>query len=79
MAAEPPPKGELTLVIGPPAAAAAPDADTVDRLLTDALSDGSPRAAATTVAQALGLPRRPLYARAIALSLGRTGPDKGDA
>ncbi|MDG4592037.1 MAG: 16S rRNA (cytidine(1402)-2'-O)-methyltransferase [Defluviicoccus sp.] len=67
VAAGPPPKGEVTLVIGPAAAAAAPDPADIDRMLSEALVGSSPRAAATAVAQALDLPRRPLYARAIAL------------
>ena len=79
VAGEPAPKGELTLVIGPPAAAAAPDPDAVDRMLSKALTDSSPRAAATALADALGLPRRPLYARAIALSRGRGPADEGEA
>jgi 16S rRNA (cytidine1402-2'-O)-methyltransferase len=60
------PKGEVVIVIGPPAdvAAAPEDADTA---LTDALARLSPADAAREVADALGLPRRDLYRRALAL------------
>ena len=75
VAAGPPPKGEVTLVIGP-AAAAVPDPAAIDRMLAEALVGSSPRAAATAVALALGVPRRPLYARAIALDRGSAAPVK---
>jgi 16S rRNA (cytidine1402-2'-O)-methyltransferase len=77
-AAGPPPKGELTLVIGFAAAAAATDQAAIDRMLAEALVDSSPRAAATAVALSLGLPRRPLYARANALHRGSAAPAEGD-
>ncbi len=66
------PKGEVTLVIAPPAASPARDADddapAVDRLLLEALAGASARDAAHAVAAATGLPRRRLYARALALA-----------
>jgi len=62
-----PPKGEVTLVVGPPAAPPPVGDDEADRLLQEALCCASPRDAAASVAQATGLPRRILYARAIAL------------
>jgi 16S rRNA (cytidine1402-2'-O)-methyltransferase len=64
------PKGEVTLVIAPPAdaAAAVDDEAAVDRLLVQALAVVSPRDAAQEVAAATGLPRRGLYARALALA-----------
>ncbi|MGF1641411.1 MAG: 16S rRNA (cytidine(1402)-2'-O)-methyltransferase [Rhodospirillales bacterium] len=63
----PAPKGEVTVVVAPPAApAAATDAE-IDRRLAAALIEGSVRAAAEAVAAATGLPRRRLYARALAL------------
>ncbi len=61
------PKGEVTLVVGPRPPAPPVGDDEADRLLLDALRDASPRDAAASVAQATGLPRRILYARAIAL------------
>ncbi len=63
---EPPPKGELVVVIGPPEAAAAPVS--MDALLAEALGRMSVRDAADTVAAATGQPRRVVYARALALA-----------
>jgi 16S rRNA (cytidine1402-2'-O)-methyltransferase len=63
-----PPKGEVVVVVGAPAAgAAAADID-VDGLLRDALRSMSVRDAASSVAGETGLPRRELYARAVALA-----------
>jgi 16S rRNA (cytidine1402-2'-O)-methyltransferase len=70
-ASAPAPKGEVTLVIAPPAdtaPAAADDQAAIDRLLMEALASASPRDAAHGVAAATGLPRRGLYARAVALA-----------
>lgn len=61
-----PPKGEIVLLIGPPAQAEAPLADP-DALLRAALADASPSKAAGLVAKATGLDRQTLYARAVAL------------
>jgi 16S rRNA (cytidine1402-2'-O)-methyltransferase len=61
-----PPKGEIVLLIGPPAEAEAPAADP-DALLRAALADASPSKAAGLVAKATGLDRQMLYARAVAL------------
>lgn len=66
-----PPKGEVTVVIGPPPAQPPVGEAEADRLLTDALARLSPRDAAAAVAQATGLPRRLLYARANALREAR--------
>jgi len=65
-AAAGPPRGELALVVGPPLAAA-PDLTRADALLEKALAFMPVRAAADLVAEALDLPRRELYARALAL------------
>jgi len=62
-----PPKGEVTLVIAPPGAAAIMGDDELDRLLAEALKDGSVRDAADTVAVISALPRRKVYARALEL------------
>jgi 16S rRNA (cytidine1402-2'-O)-methyltransferase len=74
-AAEPPPRGEVTVVIGPPdaAAAPAPDAEAVDTLLRAALTEASARDAVDRVAAATGLPRRLLYARALVLKAEADG------
>lgn len=62
-----PPKGEVTLVVGPPAAdAAAVSEAEIDRRLDAALGTLSARDAATAVAAETGRPRREIYARAIA-------------
>ena len=60
------PKGEVVVVIGPPPETAAEPAD-ADVALTEALIRLSPADAAREVADALGLPRRELYRRALAL------------
>jgi 16S rRNA (cytidine1402-2'-O)-methyltransferase len=64
------PKGEVTIVIAPPIEAAAMDDAELDRLLTQALSNGSVRDAADTVAVISGHARRKVYARALALKKG---------
>ena len=64
------PKGEVTIVIAPPIEAAAMDDAELDRLLTQALSDGSVRDAADAVAVISGHARRKVYARALALKKG---------
>ena len=60
------PKGEVVIVVGPGAAVAA-SADDADAALADALARLGPAEAASEVAQALGLNRRTLYRRALAL------------
>uniref|UniRef100_A0A7C1P7K0 Ribosomal RNA small subunit methyltransferase I n=1 Tax=Agrobacterium albertimagni TaxID=147266 RepID=A0A7C1P7K0_9HYPH len=60
-------KGEIVLVIGPPAPDAAPDAADVDILLAE-LSTTMPTAkAATEAAKLTGLPRKELYQRLLEL------------
>jgi 16S rRNA (cytidine1402-2'-O)-methyltransferase len=61
---EPPPKGEVTIVVGPPAEAA-PDFKKAERLLACALPHMPLRAAAGLVADALNLSRRAVYERAL--------------
>jgi 16S rRNA (cytidine1402-2'-O)-methyltransferase len=63
-----PPRGEIVLLVAPPAEAAAP-ADALDSALEAALETMPPGRAAASVAAALGLPRAQVYARA--LELGR--------
>ncbi len=64
-----PPKGELVVVVGPPDpdAAAAPDAEVLDAQLRAAFRRASLRDAVAAVAEATGLPRRQVYARALEL------------
>ncbi len=61
-----PPRGEIALLIGPPAAAEAPLPDT-DALLKAALAGAGPGKAAGIVAKATGIERASLYARALEL------------
>ena len=61
-----PPKGEIVLMVGPPADEAAPAVDS-DALLREALVSMSPAKAAGQVAKATGLDRATLYARAVAI------------
>jgi 16S rRNA (cytidine1402-2'-O)-methyltransferase len=60
------PKGEIVILVGPGEDAPASEAD-ADRALAEALERAGPAEAAAEVAKALGLPRRALYARALAL------------
>jgi 16S rRNA (cytidine1402-2'-O)-methyltransferase len=60
-----PPKGEITIVVGPPLKAE-PDYVQADRLLDSALAFMPVRAAADLVAEALRMPRRETYERALA-------------
>ena len=65
-----PPKGEVTIVVGPPLPPPPVGEAEAAHLLADALTRLSARDAATEVARATGLPRRGLYARAIAMKRG---------
>ena len=61
-----PPRGEITLVVGP-APPAVPDQAAMPDLLLSALRQMSLREAADAVARATGLPRREVYRAALAL------------
>jgi 16S rRNA (cytidine1402-2'-O)-methyltransferase len=61
------PKGEIVVVIAPPAEAAVTSADELDAKLVDALMRGSVKDAVAEVARDTGLARREVYARALAL------------
>lgn len=61
-----PPRGEIVLLVGPPAETAATAVD-ADALLLAALATEKPSQAAAQVARATGLDRKALYARALEL------------
>lgn len=67
LAEEDTPRGEIVLVVGPPGETV-PDAADLDALLTEALERLGTKDAAREVAAQTGLPRREVYARALALS-----------
>lgn len=75
LAAEPTPKGEIVIMVGPPGAAA-PEQEDVDALLARLVAEHPVKEAAQQAAAATGLPRRDLYQRALALKAG--GGDDGD-
>ena len=66
LASEADPRGEIVILVGPPQAAS-PEAEDVDALLINLLTDHSLKEAAQRAAVATGLPRRDLYQRALAL------------
>ncbi|MGR3485329.1 MAG: 16S rRNA (cytidine(1402)-2'-O)-methyltransferase [Paracoccaceae bacterium] len=67
-----PPRGECVLVIDRPGHVAA-DAGAVEAALREALRTMRVKDAATTVAGALGLPRREVYAAALEMRAGKDG------
>ncbi len=65
--ADAPPRGEIVIVVGPPGEAEAPAEANVDAALREAMTRLSTSRAAAEVARSLGLPRRDVYERALAL------------
>lgn len=63
-------RGEIVILVGPPLPPAAATEDEADVMLSEALTRLSPAKAAGEVAKALGLDRRGLYERALALPRG---------
>jgi 16S rRNA (cytidine1402-2'-O)-methyltransferase len=61
-----PPRGEIVLLVGPPLETEITQAS-LDAALLDALKDQPTKAAASAVAEALGLPKRNVYQRALQL------------
>jgi 16S rRNA (cytidine1402-2'-O)-methyltransferase len=59
------PKGEIVIVVGPPAERAAATDEELDAALDDALARLSPSRAAAEVAERLSVPRKRAYARAL--------------
>lgn len=76
---EGPPKGEVVVLIGPPPSRPV-GAEDLDRALVEALGGLSVKDAAREIAQRLDLPRRDVYARALALSQSAREPpeENGD-
>ncbi len=72
LAGEEPPKGEVTLLVGPPQETAPAEED-VDAALLALIADHSVGEAAAAVAARTGLSRRVLYARALVLRSRRDG------
>jgi 16S rRNA (cytidine1402-2'-O)-methyltransferase len=68
-----PPKGEIVVIVGPPTQETTATDEDVDAQLAAALGTASLREASAAVAAATGLPRRQVYARALALQ-GKRSP-----
>lgn len=68
LAARPALKGEVTLLISGAQDEDQPDGDSLDRIIEQALQTDSVRDVASALAQALNLPRRQIYLRALELS-----------
>ena len=64
-----PPKGEIVLLIGPPKAQAITE-EALDQAIRSALQTQSVKQAAAEIAEQLGLPKRDVYQRALALKNG---------
>jgi 16S rRNA (cytidine1402-2'-O)-methyltransferase len=64
-------RGEIVVMVGPPAPAAAPDSATLDAEILAALQTLSVKDAAAAVAANRSLPRREIYARALQLAGAR--------
>ena len=65
--ADAPPRGEIVIVIGPPAERGETSAEDLDAALAEALSRLTPSRAAAEVAATLGVPKKRAYARALEL------------
>lgn len=72
-AAEPPAKGEIVVIVGPPEIKALTATD-IDAALREAMESMRVRDAAADVAALSGQPRRLLYARALELKAANTAP-----
>ena len=70
-AAEDAPRGEIVIVVGPAEARAAISPEALDRDIVEALNELSVKDASAAVAAKHGLPRRQVYARALALAGAR--------
>lgn len=61
------PKGEIVILVGPPAADIAPSEEVLDAALLEALKDAPTKQAANEVAHRFGLAKRDVYQRALRL------------
>ncbi len=61
------PRGEIVIVVAPPGEPEAAGEDEVDAALVEAMTRLSPSRAAAEVAEKLGIPKRSVYERALAL------------
>ena len=68
-----PPRGEIVLLVGPPSEIAA-TAEDLDAALRVSLKEMPTKAAASAVAEALGLPKRDVYQRALQIKSGDGAP-----
>ena len=64
------PKGEIVIVVGPPAEPVTATDEELDQALRAALARMSPSRAAADVAASLGIPKKRAYARALELGGG---------
>ena len=62
------PKGEVTVIVGPPGEAPALTDEDLDRMIEEALQSDTLRDACARVAAATGIPRRDIYSRALRLA-----------
>jgi 16S rRNA (cytidine1402-2'-O)-methyltransferase len=67
-AVEGPPRGEIVIIVGPPLAQAEISDDGLDQEILDALKTLSVKDATAMIAAKYGLPRRQVYARALAIA-----------
>ncbi|HEY0313651.1 MAG TPA: 16S rRNA (cytidine(1402)-2'-O)-methyltransferase [Allosphingosinicella sp.] len=65
--ADAPPKGEIVIVVAPPGAPEAPAEADIEAALREAMTRLTPSRAAAEVAERLGVPRRQVYEKALAL------------
>ncbi len=64
----PPPRGEIVIVVGPPAEESQPQATELDDMLRQALTRVSVKDAVSEIANVTGLSRRDIYQRALVLT-----------
>jgi 16S rRNA (cytidine1402-2'-O)-methyltransferase len=69
-----PPRGEIVIVIGPPDDSAQASPEALDAALLAADPDAPSKTIAADIAARMGLPRRAVYERLLALRAGKGGP-----